>query len=293
MFKFAQLSKNFQLLLTSTAIVAMSLIIIAPFSAYAVINEAEIISEVTLDPDLSNNTAETADIPLAYEVDLEIQANVITTPIYPGLPVEFNFVITNNGPSTVTSVVVSGYNPVGINTPTYTLPNGATFSNGVISGINLEPGQSITLGVNAIVDSNVETDIDGNAVVAPDTGVTETNLANNEDLFTLPITPIADLSLTKQTAETSLIQGTIVQYTMVGTNNGPSTAQPNITITDTLPTQLSYDSVDTVNSSAGWTCVLNGTIIVNCTNTNPILNGETVTLVLNVLVTGSTSGTAN
>ncbi|MEM1312861.1 MAG: hypothetical protein AAGF07_05370 [Patescibacteria group bacterium] len=250
---------------------------------HSVINRAEIESTTTFDPNTANNVDQTPDIPITFEVDLTIQANVITQTIYPGLPVEFNFEITNNGPSSVTTLDVSGYDLSGINSATYILPQGVSINNGVITGLDLDANESFTLTVNAVVDSTVESDLSSTAVVTAPNGVTETVTTNNDDPFTLPVTPAADLSLEKTTTESTLVQGTSVKYTLVGTNNGPSTAQPNIIIEDTLPAELSYQSVDANASSPDWSCNESNQV-VTCTNPNAIADQAQTTLVINVLV---------
>ena len=77
---------------------------------------------------------------------------------------------------------------------------------------------------------------------APDsvtnTGVTggggETNTANNRDDDTVSVTSIADVAIVKAVVPATTPPGVKVTYTMVVTNNGPSTAK-DVRVADPLP----------------------------------------------------------
>jgi len=96
----------------------------------------------------------------------------------------------------------------------------------------------------------------------------------------------ADLSITKTDGAASVTAGTATTYTMVVTNNGPDAA-PNVTLTDTLPAQMTFNAV---SAPAGWSCTtpavgVSGT--VSC-STASMASGVTDTFALSVTVGPST-----
>jgi uncharacterized repeat protein (TIGR01451 family) len=80
---------------------------------------------------------------------------------------------------------------------------------------------------------------------------------------------VADLAITKSHVGNFTV-GTNGVYTLNITNNGPSAATGTITVTDTLPTGLTYVSA----SGTGWTCGAVGQT-VTCTRAGPLTNGAT------------------
>jgi uncharacterized repeat protein (TIGR01451 family) len=95
--------------------------------------------------------------------------------------------------------------------------------------------------------------------------------------------PKADLSIDK--SHTGNFSTGVNTYNLTVRNNGPDTAKAPITITDTLPTGYSYNSVDSTSSN-GWSCSSAGQT-VTCSNTNDLALNATSTLKLNVTVGAS------
>ncbi|HYX28450.1 MAG TPA: hypothetical protein VE863_07780 [Pyrinomonadaceae bacterium] len=88
------------------------------------------------------------------------------------------------------------------------------------------------------------------------------------DLGALPA--FADMQMTK-TATSGLQVGQNATYNLSVKNNGPQSASGTITVTDTLPTGLSYVS----GSGTGWSCNAAGST-VTCTNAGPVASGVTM-----------------
>jgi uncharacterized repeat protein (TIGR01451 family) len=80
-------------------------------------------------------------------------------------------------------------------------------------------------------------------------------------------TPVADLAIAK-THSGDFYVGANGIYTLSVRNNGPNNATGTITVTDTLPTGLTYVSA----SGAGWTCGAVGQT-VTCARPGPLVNG--------------------
>jgi uncharacterized repeat protein (TIGR01451 family) len=101
-------------------------------------------------------------------------------------------------------------------------------------------------------------------------------------------TPVADLSITKSHAGNFTV-GTNGSYSIVVHNNGPAAATGTTTVTDTLPTGLTYVS----GTGTGWSCGAVGQN-VTCTNANSIANGISLaTLTLTVAVSSSAANPTN
>ena len=91
------------------------------------------------------------------------------------------------------------------------------------------------------------------------------------DLGNLPA--FADLQMTK-TASSGFQVGQNATYSLSVKNNGPQSASGSITVTDTLPSGLSYVS----GTGTGWSCsAVSGT--VTCTNAGPVANGVTMSAI--------------
>ena len=92
---------------------------------------------------------------------------------------------------------------------------------------------------------------------------------------------LPDLSVTK-TAVGSFVRGSSASYTLTVSNVGSAPTSGTITVTDTLPTGLSY----TAATGTGWTCSFNtATRTVTCTRTTTIPAGQSappLTLTVNV-----------
>jgi uncharacterized repeat protein (TIGR01451 family) len=97
------------------------------------------------------------------------------------------------------------------------------------------------------------------------------------DLTAMP--KFANLSVAK-TAVGSFVVNYSASYRLTVSNSGPQAANGPITITDTMPSGLTYTGF----SGTGWTCV-NAPPVVTCTHNGPIANGASLPqLTLNVSV---------
>ena len=141
---------------------------------------------------------------------------------------------------------------------------GATGVPTAIAGVSFATGGSLyvsetTSNNSRIYRLNTST---GAGTLVGSSGVDLTDLGN------LPA--FADLQITK-TATSGFQVGQNATYSLSVRNNGPQSATGPITISDTLPTGLSYVS----GTGTGWSCSAVGSA-VTCTNAGPVANGVTM-----------------
>jgi hypothetical protein len=219
------------------------------------------------------------------QFSIEVDPNKISSPIEGSiLPGDGNFNVTS-------SLGVLG-------TPVMSTVNGKLIYTNTVTGLNLSIGDSVSINFS----TNRISGATGNITVAftsqptgPNDAVldcsnTDQNQANNKSSFTLNTATSSDLSIVKTstggsnsatTIEGQFIKGNLYSYNLTATNNGPDTAGAPITIIDTLPSSVTYTSFTGTN----WTCNTSTTpiVIVTCTNPNPLTNGSSSQVTLNVI----------
>src|SRR5690606_386457 len=103
------------------------------------------------------------------------------------------------------------------------------------------------------VDPAITGSLVNTTTVAPPADVTDPDTDNNSATDTDTLVPSADLSVLK-TGPASAIAGTNVTYTLLVTNQGPSTAQ-NVVLQDPTPAGTTSVSADSP-CAAGFPCAL-------------------------------------
>ena len=264
------------------------------------------------DPYSGNNTATAVDN-LCYKTDTVVVMTATTALNGPststaGLSTVFTSVITNNGPSTVTTADINfQYNASQLSGVTATASSGTlgsattsgagatTAYNNTITGLTLASGQSITITYTATVASTYSGTITplttftptGPTSLAAGCSMSDTDPLNNTDRSaTTTVTTSADMSITKTSDSINKVggigqvnQNTNVIYTLTATNNGPSTAGTPVTIVDTYDsTKLQYVSNSVVGSN--MTCASPDLTVptsatITCTSSTAIANAGT------------------
>lgn len=249
------------------------------------------------DVDTTNNsTSETT--ATQAEIDLAITKSDSADPATPGSSLVYTIVVTNNGPSDATGVRVTDNLPDGIQITsatstvgTVTIPASAqdtTPANNddlIVNVGALANGATATITVNATVLPGTTGTLSNVATVdSTDTSLIESDTTNNTDTETTALTPSVDLRVTKADAADPIIAGNALTYTIMVTNDGPSTAT-NVNLSDTLPSGVTFTSATstqgTVSHAAG---VVSG-------NLGTLAPGATATVTLIVGVNPATRGT--
>ncbi|MGH7185608.1 MAG: hypothetical protein ACREIB_04925, partial [Pseudomonadota bacterium] len=183
--------------------------------------------------------------------DLTITKTNNTNTIVPGAPITYTIAARNNGLKDVFGVEVKDTLPAVFGNISWTCSPTSGSSCYVANGsghvdtkVNLLSGGVATFQVTATPIPTATGMVTNTATIAAPPGAVDTNPGNNSATDTDTLTPQSDLSITKSNGTTSVTPGTNTTYTIVVTNNGPSTV-PNATVSDPLPAKL---------SNATWTC---------------------------------------
>ena len=209
------------------------------------------------DPTPGNNTATDTDT-ISPEADLSITKSDGVTAAIPGSTTTYTVVASNSGPSDVLGATVSDPIPTGITAFSWTCaPTGgatcAASGTGAISeSVDLPSGASVIFTVVATVSVAASGSLSNTATISAPGTVTDTNLANNTATDTDTLGPEADIAVTKTDGDTSATPGLTTTYTIVVSNNGPSTAA-GVTVDDPLPTGAT-DLTWTCTASVGASC---------------------------------------
>ena len=264
---------------SGTSVTLQITAIVLPINDY--INQAEVSAADQTDvdstpgngpqvPDEDDDDEVVVTVPLA---DLAVDKSVDDATPSEGDTIVFTIIVTNNGPSDTTGVVLSDALPAGL---TYVSDSGF----GAYSAVtnlwtigNLPVGNSVVLQISATVDSGTLGSTIMNLAEIIATDVEDPDDSNDSDTAEVEIVA-ADLAVDKSVDNVAPSEGDTVVFTIVVTNNGPNDAT-NVELTDTLPLGLTYVSDD----AAGR---FNPTTGIWSIPTLPVLGSETLTITASV-----------
>ena len=222
--------------LASGAVASLGLTLLAP--ARGTLSNSVVVGSSTADVNLGNNSAGPILTTVIGQADLAVSK---TGPANAAPNSQFSYAIsvTNNGPSTAVSVVVTDSLPANV---TFISATGGGTTNASLTNVFWTVG---SLASGAVVNF-------GLTVQAPDSGVisnwvvagsvtADANLGNNSagPILTTVIGQ-ADLAVTK-TGPASAVGYGQFSYTITMTNNGPSMAV-SVVVTDSLPVNVTFIS---------------------------------------------------
>ena len=255
------------------------------------------------DPNNTNNSETENTQYITPDANMQITGSDAPDPVVNGANLTYTLTVTNAGPDAGTNATFAGSPDAHLTFQSITSPAGwncttpAVNASGPINCTNA----SLANGASAQFTLVMKLVASGSGGTLSSTFTTgssaqDPNNANNSTtILTNWIGQTSDLSITKSTLATAVAQGGTITYTLSTTNNGPTDATA-VTVTDTLPAQLLFQSI---TAPAGWACTTpaagaNGT--VSCTIAL-LTNGTTAnfTLVTKVApnATGSISNSAS
>ncbi len=239
------------------------------------VNLAQVSSQ-TPDPDPTNNNASDPTL-LQPSADLRLSKSDAPDPVVAGETLTYTLIAANLGPSLAQQVVVTDTLPLMVSLLSSNMPCAATGSQPQVilcSLPDMQPGDmlSFQVVVNVSEDTPPGSSLHNLAVIGsltPDahpennTGSAVTTVIAQSDLIVEKTCPVGDLTA-----------GEIVTYTIVTTNQGPSTAQ-DVDLKDFLPVGMTI--VD-AHTTTGQPC------LGGLCQFGDLQPGETVTVVLTALV---------
>ncbi|TAF99342.1 MAG: DUF11 domain-containing protein [Betaproteobacteria bacterium] len=213
-----------------------------PATAVSVSNTASV-SSTTADPSPGNNSS-TAVTPIDRNADVKVTKTGTAT-VVPGNTVDYQIVVTNDGPARAAAVqlvdpTLAGLTFVGASAP---CSSAAGVTNCALGDMNV--GQSITISVRYLLTSSAASGVLSNVATANSTGPNaspDPTPGNNAGTAnTIVEAPQADVGLTK-VGPSSVLRGASITYTLNVTNSGPSVAS-GVVVDDPTPTGLTLTGV--------------------------------------------------
>jgi len=248
-------------------------------SATSFIANTAIISSGTPDPDPTNNASTsvitvTQVCPPSSSADLAITKLPSVETIVVGDVVFYSLFVVNNGPDIAENVVVTDMVQGILENPQYSLDGGVTWQDwtGSLALGNLEPGATADILISGTVL---------NAAAASNTAMVLSNTAdpditNNVSTIETEVAAVADLMVAKIACDPVVFPCKPILYTVVITNNGPSTAD-DVILRDPLPEEVHCGefSLDNGKTWRDW----NGFV-----NLGSISAGATITILIQAIV---------
>ena len=224
-----------------------------------VITDTVDVSATTPDPNPNNNSATaTVVVATAGQADMSVTSSDSPNPVTDGNNITYVQTATNNGPAVATGATFTDTLPANTTFVSFVQPAGwacvtpAVGAAGTVTCTNPSVAVGATANFPLVVKVNMGT--------APGTVISNTpmvsatpadpNSANNSATSTTVVaSPTqADVAILKTATPEPVNQGTNLTYTLQVTNNGPAVAQ-GVTVSDTLPNQVTYVSVSTTQGS--------------------------------------------
>jgi uncharacterized repeat protein (TIGR01451 family) len=260
-----------------------------------ILAQTDSVTSTTTDPNGGNNSA-TVNIAVADAADLSITNTPAPVPVLANANITYTQVVTNNGPSTATSVTLTETAPANTTGVSLTGPAGwtCTLATLTCTDASLAPAAPATITYVVKVTAGTAAGTAINETASVTSAITDPNSANNSATAAdvVALATQADLVATNSAAPTSVAAGSNVTYTQTVKNLGPAAATV-ATFTQVTPPNTNFVSI---TPPAGWTCgtvpPVGGTGTITCTDgANLAVNATaSFTLVLQVN-SGTPSGT--
>lgn len=170
--------------------------------------------------------------------DLGITKTPNTQGPFAGSNVTYTIVLTNSGPSAADGVAVSERLTNGLTYVSHVASSGTyTFASGIWTVGTMAAGASATLQITAQTTTNSINTLITNRATIVSSGVADGNLLNNTGVAVIAVSSL-HISKTSSVVSNAL-PGSNITYTIIVTNSG-SLTHTNVTVTDPLPTGVTY-----------------------------------------------------
>ncbi len=214
-------------------------------SATGTLSNTATVSTVATDPTPGNNSATDTDT-FAAMADLSITKTDGKTTATPGGSTTYTITASNAGPSNAPGSTVADTFPASL-TCTWTCVGAgggtctASGSGNINDSVNLPAGGSVTYTAACAISASATGSLSNTATVAAPAGVTDPTSGNNSATDSDSLAPAADIAISKTASSSTPGLGTMVTFTVMATNNGPSDAT-GVKVNDLLPVGLSFVS---------------------------------------------------
>jgi uncharacterized repeat protein (TIGR01451 family) len=267
---------------------------IDPVATGTVSNTATVSAPASVtDPNPANNAATDTDTLPQQQADLSIMKTDGQATVVPGSPITYTIVASNAGPAVANGATVADMVPAAITGVNWTcLGSGggtcaASGPGNINDTVNLPVGGTVTYTLTGTISASATGSLSNTATVAAPGGAADPNLGNNSATDTDTLTPPqADLSITKTDGQASAVPGSLVTYTIIAGNTGPSPAT-GATVADMVPAAIT-GATWTCSGAGGGTCAASGSGDINDTVDLP--EGTIVTYTLTGTVSASATG---
>ena len=268
-------------------------------AAGTAINDTATVASAVNDSNSTNNSATAADVvATATQADLVVNNTPSAGTVSAGSNVTYTQTVTNNGPATATTLSFTQVTPPNTTFQSVTPPTGWTCptvppvgGTGTITcTVSTMATGTVTFSLVLQVNSNTPsgTSITDTATATASNMVP--GLTTNTDTATVLVASAnsADMAITKIGSPNPVTQGTPLTYTLSVVNNGPASAT-NVTVTDTLPSTLTYLSSTTTQGS----CSEAGGTVTCLLGTMANAGTATITILTLPTAAGQISNTAS
>ena len=265
-------------------------------AAGSTITQTDSVTSTTTDPNSANNSA-TVNVQVADSADLSVTNAASPVPVQAGNNITYTQVVSNAGPSTATSVILTEGLPANTTAVSLAGPGGWTCSLVSLTCTNpsLAPSAPATITFVVKVTAGTASGTAINDTVTVSSAIADPNNANDSATAAdvVATTTQADLVVTNSPSPTSVAAGSNVTYTQTVQNLGPAAAT-GVGFTQVTPPNTNFQSIA---APGGWTC---GTVpavgspgTITCTDGGNLAVNATAsfTLVLQVNA-GTPSGTS-
>jgi uncharacterized repeat protein (TIGR01451 family) len=245
-------------------------------------------TEAGITETITNNNTASVTSPLSARVDVAVaKTSPSGATVIAGNALVYHIDVTNNGPSTATNVNISDTLPAGLTFGSVSSQQGTvSHANGIITGNlgTIAPNATVRVTVNTTVAAATRGNV-SNTVTVTQTE-TDSNTQNNTSTIVTTIDPRIDVRVSKAKTNPNdpAIAGGPLTYSIIVTNDGPSTAT-NVVMTDVLPNGLTFTQG---SSTVGNVNAAGQTVTANIGTLAP---GASATITIETSVATSAAGT--
>lgn len=233
------------------------------------------------DPDPTNNTASDTN---RTGADLSVTKELVGDSLTPGATAQYRIVVTNDGPETVSAIVVDDTYPSTLSSPVFAASAGSFDPVTMLwDDLELGPGDSVELRVTFDVDLIATGGITNTVEVQP-VGHADPTPGNNAASTTNPAVGVTRLRIDKELTS-PLRRGEEATYQITVTNDGPSIAT-GLVVEDRLPSALTHER----SGGDGWSCVPQSGNVVRCAYEEPLPPGEETSFTVVAIVADDAVG---